>query len=59
MRVRVVAVCTLLLVPLLSGTAYAVSPTGVTGHDVSYPQCTSTGASTTTVVGLGGAIGMA
>ena len=36
----------------------SVYPAGAVGHDVSYPQCTSTGASTTTVAGLGGAFGV-
>jgi len=35
-----------------------VYPAGSVGHDVSYPQCTSSGATTTSVGGLGGAFGV-
>jgi hypothetical protein len=38
--------------------AWASYPSGSVGHDVSYPQCTSSGASTTTVGGLQGAFGL-
>ena len=38
--------------------AWASYPSGYVGHDASYPQCTSTGASTATVGGLGGEFGI-
>src|SRR5215469_2653178 len=34
------------------------APAGSTGHDVSFPQCTSAGSSSTTVTSLGGAFGI-
>ena len=38
-----------------AGAAY---PAGVVGHDVSYPQCSSSGSTSTTVGGLGGSFGI-
>jgi len=49
----------LALVALLpSPTSAASPPPGSVGHDVSYPQCTSSGGSATTVGSLGGAFGV-
>ncbi len=43
------AVTTAVTAPM---SAWASYPSGSVGHDVSYPQCTSSGASSTTVGGL-------
>ena len=59
MRVRaliVLAVLAAVVVP--ASTAFASYPGGSVGHDVSYPQCSPTGASTTSVGSLGGAFGI-
>ena len=42
--------------PALAGSGAA--PAGSTGHDVSYPQCTGSGSTATTVGPLGGAFGI-
>ena len=41
-----------------SEPAWASYPSGAVGHDVSYPQCTSSGAPNTKVGGLQGAFGL-
>ena len=42
----------------VAGAATTAAPSGTTGHDVSYPQCSSSDPSTTTVTALGGAFGI-
>lgn len=49
------AVTTAVTAPM---SAWASYPSGSVGHDVSYPQCTSSGASSTTVGGLQSAFGI-
>lgn len=61
MRRRNVLTVTLGLMTLVGLPAFPASagyPAGDVGHDVSYPQCTSPGASTTTVDGLGASFGV-
>jgi hypothetical protein len=57
-RVLAVAVASLGLAAVASTAEASDYPAGAVGHDVSYPQCTSAGATTTTVGGLGGAFGV-
>ena len=60
-RVLTVAMAAVMALGLGISDAKAQSgapPPGSTGHDVSYPQCTSSGSSSTTVGSLGGAFGI-
>lgn len=43
--------------PVAAASSTTAAP-GSTGHDVSYPQCSSSGSSSTTVTSLGGAFGI-
>jgi hypothetical protein len=53
------ALATGVLLALLPASGASASyPAGTTGHDVSYPQCSPSGGTGTTVTGLGGAFGV-
>ena len=59
MRLRALVAVAAAVLLVQSGPAFATAaPSGSVGHDVSYPQCTSAGASTSTVGALGGAFGI-
>jgi hypothetical protein len=60
MRVRLLgcAIFTVLAVLVSAPAALASYPGGSVGHDVSYPQCSSGGAASTSVGSLGGSFGI-
>ena len=53
-----VGVAATVLPALTSASAAYAFPAGSVGHDVSYPQCSYSGATTTTIGGLGGSFGI-